>query len=126
VRQQVTRVFGARRIDGPVSFRDVLDDSVFVDHESSAIAVTTFFVVHAVVFYGCVLDVAEDGKRDADLFGKFRISKRAVHAESKNLSIIRFEFGDISLIRLHFLRSTTGERENINSQYDILLAFEVA
>jgi hypothetical protein len=42
------------------------------------------------------------------------------------LSLVRFEFGDISLICLHFLRSTTRERQHVNRQHDVFLAFEVA
>jgi hypothetical protein len=42
------------------------------------------------------------------------------------LSIGCLEFGDISLICLEFLRSTTSERQYIDREYYVLLAFEIA
>jgi hypothetical protein len=42
------------------------------------------------------------------------------------LCVSSFEFGDISLIRLHFLRSTTGKGKDVKRQHDVFLAFEIA
>ena len=52
-------------------------------------------------------------------------SGNAVHADAENLRVCVTEFGDISLIRLHFLRSTTGKGEDVKGEHDVLLAFEV-
>lgn len=60
------------------------------------------------------------------LFGKLPIGGNAINANSENLSISSFEFGDISLIRLKFLRSTTGECQHIEGKHDILLPLKVA
>ena len=65
------------------------------------------------------------GKSNAILFGEFAVGGNAVYAEAENLCVGRFEFGDISLIRLHFLRSTTGEGQHVNGQHDVFLALEV-
>jgi hypothetical protein len=60
------------------------------------------------------------------LFGEFFVSGDTVNTEAKNLRVGGFEFCDISLIRFKFLRSTTCERQYINREYDVLLAFEIA
>src|SRR5437870_9670798 len=126
VRQDVACILGARRIDSFAAFFDMLDDSVLVDHEGGAIAVPALFVEDAVVLHDRSFEITQQGKGQAILFGKLAISGNAVNANAENLSIGSIEFGDISLIRLHLFRSTTGERQDIKRQHDILLAFEVA
>ena len=113
MRQDVASILGAGRVDGFVAFLDVLDNSILVDDERRAVPVAAFFVEDAVVLDDRVLYVAQDRKSNPVLFRELRIGKGTVNAESENLCIICFEFGDISLIRLKFLRSTTGESENI-------------
>ena len=126
MRQDVAGIFRAGWIDGLVSFFDVLNDPVFIDYKGRAIPVTTFFVEEAVVPNDLAFcKVAQDRERHADLFCEFTIGGNAVHTEPEHLSIIRFEFGDISLIRLHLLRSTTGEREHIKREHYILLAAKI-
>src|SRR5437773_7753464 len=125
MRQDVASILSAGRIDGFVAFLDVLDDAVFVDYERSAIAVAALFIEDAVVFYHRVFYVAQDRKSNAVLFRELRIGKGAVDAEAENLGIICFEFGDISLIRLHLFRSTAGKGEYIEGQDDIFLALKV-
>src|SRR5205807_9498098 len=94
MRQDVAGFFGARRIDSIVTFLDVLDYSVLVDHERRPIAVTTFLVKDAVVFYDAAFgEVAEDWKSYSVLFRELRISEGTVHAQTEHLSIVRFEFG---------------------------------
>jgi len=44
--------------------------------------------------------IAEQRKRNAELFGEFAIGGNAVYTESKNLRIGGVEFGNISLICL--------------------------
>ena len=125
MRQNVASILGASDFDGDVAFVDVSNDSVFVDYESRAIAIAAIFVKDAIVFQHRMLDIAQQREGDADLFGEFGIGKRAVNTDPKNLCVGSFEFGDISLIRLHFFRSTTGERENIKGKHHILFAFEI-
>ena len=126
VLEHVTRFHHGRRIDGHVSFFDMSNDAFFIDQERRAISKALLLVEDAIVFDDGAFEIAQQRERNCELFGKFTVGGNAVNTQSKNLSLIRFELGDISLIRLQFLRSTTGESEHINGQYDIFLAFEIA
>src|SRR5262249_32166503 len=126
VRQDVARIFSAGWVDGIVAFLDMLDNSVFVDHESSTIAVAPFFIKDAVVLDYRAFEIAQQRKGDAVFCRKFFVGGNAVKADAEDLSIGRFEFGDISLIRFHFLRSTASESQDVEGEYHVLLAFEVA
>lgn len=126
VLQDVTCVNDRRWIDRDVSFVDVLNDSFFIDHEGSAISETLLFVEDAIVFDDSAFEITEYRESNSNLFGEFAIGGNAVDTHAENLCVGGFEFGDISLIRLQFLRSTTSERQYINRQYDVLLSFEVA
>jgi hypothetical protein len=114
------------RIDRHVSFVNVPDDAFFIDQEGGAISKTLLLVEDAIVFNHSAFEIAENGKCNSDLFCEFAVGGNAVDTHSKNLSLVGFEFGDISLIRLQFLRSTTGKGEHIDRQYDIFLTFEIA
>ena len=126
MRKDIARIFRAGWIDSDVAFVDVLNDSVFVDHESCAISEALIFIEDTVIFHHGAFEIAEQRKGNAVLGPEFFVGGHAVDAESENLRVGSFEFGDISLIRLHFLRSTTGEGEHIKSQHHIFFAFEVA
>ena len=123
--ENVTRVHNRSRIDGDISFVDLLNDAFLVDEEGGAIAKALCFVEDAVVFNYCAFEIAEDGKRDSKLFSEFTVGGNTVDTHSKDLSFVFFEFGETSLVRLHLLRSTTGEGKHIDRQYDVLLALEV-
>ena len=127
MRQNIASVQSTGWIDGLITFLDVLNESIFVDYEGRTTSVAAFLVEDAIVPDDAPLGkVAEDGKSDAVLFGKFPIGKNAVCANAENLGVIRFEFGDISLIRLHFLRSTAGKGKDEEGEHHIFLALEVA
>jgi len=113
-------------IDCHVSFVNVPDDAFFIDQEGGAISEALFLVVDAIILNDGAFEIAENGERNSNLFCEFAVGGNAVDTHSKNLSLVCFEFGDISLIRLQFLRSTTGKGEHINRQYDIFLTFEIA
>src|ERR1041384_8149639 len=104
VRQDVASVGRAGDVDRHVAFVDVLNDPVLVDHERGAISIAAIFVEDAVVFHDRLFDVAQQWERDGALFGELSVGIRTVDAHAENLCIVAFEFGDISLIRLHFLR----------------------
>jgi hypothetical protein len=125
VAQNVAAVFGARGINRHISFVYVLNDSVLIDDKRSPITVATFLVKDPVIFDYRSLEIAEKRESNAILFAEFTIGGNAVYADSKNLCVGTIEFGDISLIRLHFLRSTTGESQYVERQHDILLSLEV-
>ena len=114
------------RIDRYISFVDVPDDAFFIDQEGGAISEALLLVEDAIVLNDGAFEIAEYGECDSDLFCEFSVSGNAVDTHSENLSLVCLEFGDISLIRLQFLRSTTGKGEYINRQYDIFLTFEIA
>ncbi len=114
------------RIDSHVSFVNVPDDAFFIDQEGGAISKALLLVVDAIVFNDGAFEIAENGKCNSELFCEFAVGGNAVDTHSEDLSLIRFELGDISLIRLQLLRSTTGKGEHIDRQYDIFLTFEIA
>ena len=124
--EHVTRLHDGCRIDGDVSFVDVLDDAFFIDQEGGAISKALLFVEDAVLFYHGSFEIAEEWKCDADVLSKTAVGGNTVDADSENLSVSSFELGDISLIRLQFLRSTTRKREHIKRQHHIFLSLEIA
>jgi len=126
VRQYIARVGSSRGIDRYVSFVDVLNDPVLIYYECGSISETLRFVENAVILHYCSFEIAEEWKSDADVLREAFVSWNAVDAYSENLSIGSFEFGDISLIRLQFFRSTTCESQHVEGQHNILLPLEVA
>ncbi len=126
MREDVASVCGAAWIDGFVAFLDVLNDSVFVDYERRAITIASIFVEDAVLVHDRSFEIAEQRKGDPNLFCELAIGINAVNADAENLCVGSFEFGDISLIRLQFFRSTTGKSQDVKSKHHILLAFEIA
>jgi len=124
--EHVARVHDAGRVDCDASFVNVPDDAFFVDQEGGAISEALLLIKDAVVFYHGAFEIAEDRKCYLNLFCKFAVGGDAVNTEAEYLSVVGFEFGDISLIRLQFLRSTAGECQHINRQHDVFLTFEIA
>jgi hypothetical protein len=124
--EDVTGINDSGRIDRHVSFVNMLDDAFFIDQEGGAISKALLLVEDAIVFNDSAFEIAEDGKCNSELFCEFAVGGNAVDTHSEDLSLISFEFGDISLIRLQFLRSTTGKGEHVDRQYDIFLTFEIA
>ena len=124
--EHVTSFNNSSRIDRHVSFVNVPDDAFFVDQEGGAISEALLLIKDAVVFYHGAFEIAEDRKCYLNLFCKFAVGGDAVNTEAEYLSVVGFEFGDISLIRLQFLRSTTCESQYVNRKYDVFLAFEIA
>ena len=125
MRQHIACFRGAGRIDRHVTFVNVLNDPVFVDHKSCAITKALFFIEDSIVLHDGAFEIAEYWEGNAELFGELTVGGNTVYAKTKNLSVGCFKFGDISLIRLQFFRSTTSKRQNINRQHDIFLGFEV-
>lgn len=126
MRQDVAGIGGTRRIDRHVTFVDVLNDAVLVDHKGRAIAKALRFIKNSVIFHHCAFEVAEQREGKSILLGKFTIGGDTVDAETQDLRVGRFECGDTSLVRLHLLRSTSGEGQNVDGQHHVLLTFEVA
>ena len=57
--EHVTRFYRGSWIDGDVSFVNVPNDALFIDHEGGAIAKTLLLVEHAVVFDDGAFEIAE-------------------------------------------------------------------
>jgi len=104
----------------------VPDDAFFIDQEGGPISKALLLVKDPIILDDGAFEIAEERKHDSNLFGEFAVGGNTVYTHAENLSVGGFEFGDISLIRLQFLRSTTGKGEHINRQYDIFLTFEIA
>jgi hypothetical protein len=126
MRQYVAGVSGGSWIDRHVSFIDVLNDPVLIDDEGGAIAEALFFIKNSVVFNHGSLKVAQQWKGYPDVLCKTAVGRNAIDADAEDLCICSFEFGDISLIRLQFFRSTTGEGQHIKCQHHIFLSLEIA
>ena len=87
-------------IDCHIAFIDMLNDPILVDDKGGSIAKALFFVEEPIVFYYGSFEIAEQWECDADILSKTAIGRNAIYANSENLCVGSFEFGDISLIRL--------------------------
>ena len=123
--QDVACIVCGRRVDRHFPFIDVLNNSLGIDHKRGPIAEALIFIENPVILYHRSFEIAEERERDADVLREPFISGNAIHADAENLSIGSFEFGDISLICLQLFRSTTGEREHVEREHNVLLTFEV-
>ena len=112
----------AARVNGRLADLDMLDHAVFVDHECGAVRKALLFVQNAVVLGYRPLEVAEKREVKIFLLRKRGVGRRTIHTDAENLRVGLLEFGDISLIRLQFLRSATGEGQYIKGQYHVLLS----
>ena len=65
------------------------------------------------------------GKRELELFGELFLGGNIVRADAKHLRLDAFKIGDTSLVRQHFLRSTTGKRRRKEGQDHSRLASEI-
>ena len=90
----------ARRVDGRIALFYVLDYALLVHNERRARGEALLFIVDSVGLRNCALEIAEEGKLDADLFGECSVGGEGVNADAQNLRFACVEFGDIRLIRL--------------------------
>ena len=119
---------GARAgwVNGVFILIDVPDDAFSIDHKRSAVGGRELGVQYPVVRRDLAREIAQQRKFDSDLFGKGFVGGGTIHANAQNLRAVFLEFGDISLIRLELLGSTTGESQNIERQHDILFSQKIA
>jgi len=82
-------------------------------NECGSIAEALFFIKNSVVFHYSSLEITQQWKTLHRCPARNAVGRNAVDADPENLSIGSFEFGDISLIRLQFFVSTTGEGQHI-------------
>ena len=126
MRQYVACFGSGGGIDRYIPFVDVLNDSVLVDYKGSTIPKALRLIENAVVPHHSSFEIAQQGKRDADVLREAFVGGNTIYTDAENLRVCSFEFGDISLIRLQLFRSTTGKSQNVKSKHHILLAFEIA
>lgn len=122
-----TNCYGGRRIDGGRVEIDVLNHAVFVNHERGAPSKFHFVrsqrvgVHDSVLLQNGAVHVAQQGKRNADLLCECCVGWRTVDADAENYRITCFNLGQIRLIGLELLCSTTCESENVEGENDVLL-----
>ncbi len=126
VREKAARIVGARRIQRFSILVDVRYDALLVDHKSGPVGKTVLGVQDSIFLGNGPVKITEQREGHAYLLGKRLVRRRTVHADAQNLSVCLLEFGEISLIRLEFLRSTTCERQNIKRQDYVFLASKLA
>ena|SRR5882724_219983 len=126
MRQYVAGFGSSSRINRYISLVDVLNDAILVNNECGSIAEALFFIKNSVVFHDGSLEITEQWKRNTDVLRETPVGRNTVNTDAENLSIGSFEFGDISLIRLQFFRSTTGKGQHIEGQHYIFLSLEIA
>ena len=97
--EHVTCVHNGSRIDGDVSFVDLLNDAFFINQERGAVSKALLLVIDTIRFDYRAFEIAEKRKRDFNLLCEFAVGGDAVYTHPKNLSVGGFEFCDISLIR---------------------------
>jgi hypothetical protein len=113
-------------IDRYVPFIDVLNDPVLIDHKGSTIPKALRLIENPVIPYHSSFEIAEQGKRDADVLREAFVCGNAIYTDAENLRVHSFEFGDISLIRLQLFGSTTGKCQHVKSEHYVLFPFEIA
>src|SRR5215510_809383 len=109
--QQSARLNRSTRVNRCIALFDVANDAFLIDHERGARSGARGFVENAVILDNlALLEVAEQREAESfafrtEVFGPASESAYAVHADAESLSFSVCEFGEISLIRLHCLRS---------------------
>ncbi len=85
--EHVTRLHNCGRIDGDVSFIDVLDDAFLIDQERGAVSKTLLLIKDTIRLDYSALEIAEEWKCDFDLFCEFTVGGDAVYTQAKNLGV---------------------------------------
>ena len=89
------------------------NDAFFVHDERGARGNAAVLVKDTVVLNHLAFEIAEQREGNSDILGEAFVSGKAVNTDPEHLRLRSIEFGDISLIRLQFFRSTTGEGQYI-------------
>ena len=113
-------------IDGRRILVNVLDHASLVHHERRAVGESVFLVEDPVLFGNCPLKIAQQWIGEPELLRELPVGGGTVYTDPENLSVVGFELGDISLIRLELLRSTPRESEDVKRQHNVLLAVKIA
>ena len=111
--QQAACGSGPAWVDGILPHVDMLDSTVLVDDKRSAIGELLLLVQDPILFGDRSLEVTKEREGEAFLLGEGGVGGGTIDADAQHLGAILLELGDISLIRLEFLRSTTCESQNV-------------
>ena len=87
MRQRVTRVYCRSRIDCDISFVNVPDDAVFIDHKRCAISKALLLVKDTIILNDCAFEIAEEWKGYSELLCEFAVGGNTVYTHSKNLGV---------------------------------------
>lgn len=85
--EHVTRIDNSGRIDCGISFVDVAYDAFFIDQESGAISKALLFIEDTIILNYSAFEIAQQRKRNLELFGKFAVGGNTVYTHSENLSV---------------------------------------
>ena len=83
----VTRVHHAAWIERDVAFVDVSNDTFFIDHEGGTIAKPLLLVEDTIILDYSAFEIAEDRKRNSNLFSEFAVGGNTVYTHAENLSV---------------------------------------
>jgi hypothetical protein len=100
LKSQAANLISAGWVDGGIALLYVTNNTFFVYHERRAIAEAHLLVVNAVLLDYLAFEIAEEREGDAYLFAEGFVGSEAINADSQDLCICGFEFGEIRLIRL--------------------------
>ena len=110
MRQPAACCVGAGGIDGHVAFLNAGDLTVLVHHERRAVRHAERRDQNPVRFGNLAHVIAEDRVGDVEFLFPVRQGWREIGADRQNLRFICIKLCDTRLVRVQFLRSTTGER----------------
>jgi len=118
--------FCARGVKRGAPFLDVLDFSFLINNERGTVGDPELRDEDAVIFGDLPFgEITQQRIRQVVLRGKLLLGRREVFADGEHLGVGAFKFGDTSLVRQHFLRSTTGKRGWKESQDNNVLTPEI-
>ena len=116
----------AARINRIVPLLDPTHNSLLVQDVGGAQGDAPFLVQDSIIRAHGLPEIAEQGERQAEVFGKALVAGSGIYTDSKDLRVVLTEVSDISLIRFEFGRSARRECQHIKGQHHIFLAAKVA
>ncbi len=113
--ERTARLIRSRRVNRFSTLLYVTDYPVLVYDESSTASDESFFVEDTIRSDHLTLYVGEERECDSYVLLESSVGGVTVNRNAQNLRVILFEVGNISLIRLQFLRSTARKGKHVES-----------
>ena len=85
--EHVTGFNNGGRIDRHVSLVNVPDDAFFIDQEGGAISKALLFIKNTIIPNYSAFEIAQQRKRDFELFREFAVGGNTVYTHAENLSV---------------------------------------